>query len=454
MQQDKTEKRRNMMLNTPIPKLIPSMAIPTIIAMLVTAVYNLADTFFVSSLGTGATAAVGVNAGIDQFISMAGSFLAFGGNSYLARLLGKKDMDRAEKVLNTVFFSALGIGALVAIFGLLFCEPLVLLLGANEDCLAYSMDYASWILLAAPFMASSFVLNQSIRSEGSATYSMVGMAFGAILNIVLDPLFIFVFDKGVEGAAQATAISKLVSFIILIFPYLRKRCMLKITPKQICFAKDIVYEVTTVGSASMLRTGCALLASVVTNNIAGDFSTSALAAISVTNRVMMFPFNIILGFGMGYQPVAGFNWGAKRYDRVWESTWFSFITAIVGSIVIGLLVGIFAEPCIRLFNAAEDEQMLEIGILCLRSQCIVLSGHAVGMIANMLFAACGKGFSAMITGISRQGFCFLPVVFLMSYIWGVEGLALSQAVADVLSMLVAAVLVWKLLKEINEKRKQ
>jgi putative MATE family efflux protein len=212
------ERRRDLLLNGPIYKVIPRMAIPTIISMLITTFYNLADTYFVSSLGTSATAAVGVNFSLDNLIMTAGSFLAVGANSYIARLLGAKEETKASQVLSTAFFSALITGSLAMLTGLLFLDPMVHALGASGDVVPYAKDYASYILLAAPFMAANFVMNQCLRSEGSAVFSMIGMVSGAILNIGLDPLFIFVYGWGVKGAAAATAISKLVSFIILLCP--------------------------------------------------------------------------------------------------------------------------------------------------------------------------------------------------------------------------------------------
>ena len=214
----KQQDRKLMMLNEPIHRIIPKMAVPTIVAFLITSIYSLADTYFVSSLGTNATAAVSVNASLDQLIMMCGSMLAMGANSYIARLLGKNDDKKASEVLSTAFFSAFAVGATLLIFGSIFMVPMVRLLGATPTCEQYSIDYATYVLLAAPFMACNFVMNQCLRSEGSATLSMIGMGFGGILNCVLDPIFIFGLDMGVAGASLATAISKTVSFAILIFP--------------------------------------------------------------------------------------------------------------------------------------------------------------------------------------------------------------------------------------------
>ena len=301
------EARRLMMLNEPISRVIPKMAIPTIVAFLINSIYSLADTYFVSSLGTNATAAVSVNASLDQMIIMCGSMLAMGANSYIARLLGEGDEKKASQVLSTSFFTAFAIGAVLLIVGNLFMVPMVRLLGATPTCEAYSIDYATYILLAAPFMACNFVMNQCLRSEGSATLSMVGMGFGGILNIILDPIFIFGLNMGVAGASLATAISKWVSFAILVFPYITRRSLLHLSIRNFKPSKDIISKVVSVGSSSLFRNGLNVVSAIMLNNIAGGISDSVLAAVGVSNKIMMFPFCIILGFGNGFQPVAGFN---------------------------------------------------------------------------------------------------------------------------------------------------
>lgn len=313
------ELRRGMMLNEPIHRVIPKMAVPTIVAFLINSIYSLADTYFVSSLGTNATAAVSVNASLDQLIMMCGSMLALGANSYIARLMGQGNDKKASQVLSTSFFLAFFIGALLTLFGSVFMRPMVRLLGATPTCEQFSVDYATYVLMAAPFMAASFVMNQCLRSEGSATLSMIGMGLGGILNCVLDPIFIFGLDMGVAGASLATAISKIVSFAILIFPYITRRSMLHLSFRNFNFCKDILSNVVSVGSSSMFRSGLAVLAGILLNDLAGNISDSVLAGIGVSTKIMMFPFSIILGFGSGFQPVAGFNWGARRYDRVRES---------------------------------------------------------------------------------------------------------------------------------------
>jgi len=446
--------RENKMLHSPISRIIPEMAIPTIIAFLINSIYSLADTYFVSELGTNATAAVSVNSALDQIIMMGGSMLAVGANSFVARLLGARQKEKADKVLSTAFFLAFGAGVLLMVLGSVFMGPMVDLLGATDTCRQYSIDYATYVLLAAPFMASTFVMNQCLRAEGSAMLSMVGMGFGGILNCVLDPIFIFGWGAipamGVKGASIATAISKLVSWIILIFPYLTRRSLLRLSFRCFAFKWDILRQIITVGMPSMLRSGLAVVAGILLNNIAGDISDSVLAGIGVSTKIMMFPFSIILGFGSGFQPVAGFNWGARRYDRVTESYRYSAIVAFFGAAVMALLLGIFTPQIIALFNAEADPEMQRLGALCIRLQCIALPIHAWVAVVNMFCAGLGYAGKAFLLATARQGTCFLPILYPMAFLMGELGIVAVQAVADVLTLLLAVPIVIRVLKQVKQ----
>ena len=430
------QNRKELMLNEPISRVIPKMAIPTIVAFLINSIYSLADTYFVSSLGTNATAAVSVNASLDQLIMMAGSMLAMGANSYIARLLGRGEDHKASQVLSTAFFLAASLGAALMVLGITFMTPMVRLLGATPTCEQYSIQYATYVLLAAPFMASNFVMNQCLRSEGSATLSMVGMGFGGILNVVLDPIFIFGLNMGVAGASAATAISKLVSFSILIFPYITRRSLLHLSIRNFHFSKDIIFTVVSVGSSSMFRSGLAVVSAILLNDIAGNISDSVLAGIGVCTKIMMFPFGIILGFGNGFQPVAGFNWGAKRYDRVRESYRFSSLVAALGGLVMGFLIALFADDIILLF-AGSDPEMHRIGALSIRLQCIALPIRAWVAIVNMLCVGLGNAKGAFLLATARQGSCFIPILYPIAYFFHANGVASVQALADVLSLIFA-----------------
>lgn len=442
--------KREFMLNTPVSRLVPKMALPSIAGMLVTSAYNLADTLFVSQLGTNATGAVGVNGSIDLIIMMAGSLLAIGAASLTARLLGAKQDERAHEVLSTCFFIAFALGCVVLAAGFAFQEEILLLLGANEDILPYSEQYCRYILLAAPFMATSFVLNQCLRAEGSAVFSMIGMMAGAVLNIGLDPLFIFTFGWGVAGASAATAISKVVSWCILMTPYLRKKTLLAI---RLCHFRPRwadAKEVCAMGSASFFRTGLGTLAGILLNRIAVTYGTSALAAINVSNRITMFMTSACLGFGQGFQPVAGFSWGAKRYDRVRESFRFSLITCVAGISAVGLLVGIFARPILLLFTE-NDAELVRIGVLSLRTQCLAMPFHGFCIIVNMLCSGIGRALPSLLLGLSRQGICFFPILPVMVRLWGVQGIAAVQGVADMLSLLLAAPIAIRISRDIRRR---
>jgi putative MATE family efflux protein len=295
-------------------------------------------------------------------------------------------------------------------------------------------------------MASNFVMNQCLRSEGSATLSMVGMGFGGILNIILDPLFIFGLDMGVAGASLATAISKTVSFCILIFPYVTRRSLLHLSIRNFRPTREIISEIVTVGSSSMFRNGLAVVAGILLNTLAGNISDSVLAGIGVCTKIMMFPFSIILGFGNGFQPVAGFNWGAKRYDRVKESYRFSSKVAFWGGAVMAAICILFADKLIILF-AGTDEEMRRIGAFAIITQSIALPIHAWVAIVNMYCVGLGNAKGALALSTARQGSCFLPILYPLAWIFGAWGVGSVQALADVLTLVLAI----PILKGINKK---
>lgn len=442
---DRQSKRRQMMLEQPVERLIPKMALPTITSMLIMSLYNLADTFFVTKLGTAATGAVGINFSLMSVIQAAAMSLGVGASSYISRLLGAKQDRQASATLATAFYVSMIVGGLIAVFGLIFLRPLVVLLGATETVVPYAMDYARYILYSAPFISGAFVLNQSLRAEGSATFSMIGMVSGAFLNLALDPLFIFVFNWGVAGAAAATAISKVVSFIILLIPYFRKSSLLTLDPKLFSLKKEIVVEISKMGFPTLLRSGLMTVAGVVTNVYAGSFSDSALAAISIVNRVMMFIGSAIIGFGQGFQPVAGFNWGAKRYDRVWKAFWFSSYVGVIGIVLLCAVIYLFAPTVIGWFTV-DDQTIIELGQFSIRLQCLAMPLSAWVIVVNMLFQSIGRATEAAILSLSRQGIAFIPSIIVLSSLFGVEGLASAQAVADVLSLLIALPMALRILK--------
>ena len=441
-------RRELKMLQDPIPKVTLEMAIPTIIAFLITSIYNLADTYFVSSLGTNATAAVSVNQSLDQIIMMGGSMLAVGANSYIARLLGAGEKEKAGHVLSTAWFTAALFGTIILVGGTVFMHPLVRLLGATPTCEEYSIQYATYVLLVAPFMATSFVMNQCLRAEGSAMLSMIGMGFGGILNCFLDPIFIFHLGLGVAGASMATAISKLVSFAILVWPYFSGHSILRISPRLIRLEREIYAQIISVGSSSLFRNGLAVISAILLNNLAGSISDLVLAGIGVSTRIMMFPFGIILGFGSGYQPVAGFNWGARQYDRVRASYGFAWKFAVFGSAAMGFVLALSAVPLIQLFSKADPE-MQRIGALCIRLQCLALPAHAWVAMVNMFCGGLGFAGWAILLATARQGTCFLPILFPLAWLFAGNGIASVQAAADLLTLIPGTIIIRLALKRVS-----
>ena len=445
-----SEEKKQRMLTEKMSTLIPAMAVPTIVAQLITTIYNLVDTYFVSTLGTNATAAVGVNASLERAITLIGSLIGAGASSYISRLLGAKKDEDAHRVLSTSFFTGVGLGALLLIFGKLFIRPVVTFLGATPECVEYSMQYANYVLYAAPFMVGSFILNMCLRSEGSATFSMIGIGIGGVLNCFLDPLFIYTFDLGVAGASMATAISKFVSFCILLWPYIQKKSSVRLAISKIKFVAEDVKSVLSIGSTSFFRSAGAVVCSTLINRIGGSYSTSALAALSISNRVMEFPFAIILGFGQGYQPVVGFNWGAKVWERVKKSLDFALKVSVIGSLIIGGLLIIFANPVVHIFNKQADAEVLRIGVYCIRVQSALLFAHAMNSIINMFYAGIGKAKWALLMSTARQGYLFIPLVFILPPLFGTYGVASVQAAADLISLAISIPLMLKAYKMIKE----
>ena len=445
-----SEEKKQRMLTEKMSTLIPAMAVPTIVAQLITTIYNLVDTYFVSTLGTNATAAVGVNASLERAITLIGSLIGAGASSYISRLLGAKRDEDAHRVLSTSFFTGVGLGALLLIFGKLFIRPVVTFLGATPECVEYSMQYANYVLYAAPFMVGSFILNMCLRSEGSATFSMIGIGIGGVLNCFLDPLFIYTFDLGVAGASMATAISKFVSFCILLWPYIQKKSSVRLAISKIKFVAEDVKSVLSIGSTSFFRSAGAVVCSTLINRIGGSYSTSALAALSISNRVMEFPFAIILGFGQGYQPVVGFNWGAKVWERVKKSLDFALKVSVIGGIVIGGILIIFANPVVHIFNKQADAEVLRIGVYCIRVQSALLFAHAMNSIINMFYAGIGKAKWALLMSTARQGYLFIPLVFILPPLFGTYGVASVQAAADLISLAISIPLMLKAYKMIKE----
>ena len=328
------------MTQTPIPNLVVNLAVPSIISMVITAVYNMADTYFVSQINTSASGAVGISFSLMALVQAIGFTMGMGSGNYIAQLLGQKDPDKAAKVAATGFFTTFGLGVVFSVAGMIFLNPLVRLLGATPTILPYALDYTRYILLGIPFIMSSYVLNNILRFQGSASYSMFGIGFGGILNIILDPIFIFKLNMGTGGAALATSISQFISFCLL-FIASGKGGNLKISFANFKPKLEIYKEILRIGMPSFYRQSLASITGIILNQTAGPFGDAAIAAMSIIARVFHLAFAALLGFGQGFQPVSGYNYGAKLYDRVVEAFWFCIKISAIGLTIVSVAGFIF-----------------------------------------------------------------------------------------------------------------
>lgn len=447
------EERYREMTETPVSRLIPRLAIPTIISMLVTSIYNMADTFFVSQLSTSASAAVGIIFSLMAMIQAVGFTLGMGGGNYISRSLGKKDDETAERTAATAFFTAIAAGLLITVLGLLFLDQLVRLLGATETIAPYAKDYAQYILFGAPVMTGSFVMNNLLRSQGFAFYAMFGITIGGILNMILDPIFIFGFDMGISGAAIATVLSQCISFCILFGQCNFRKGCLHLKPSRFTFRLSLYGEILHAGLPSLCRQGLASAAAVALNVAANPFGDAAIAAMSIVTRYMMFINSAMIGFGQGFQPVCGFNFGAGRFDRVLESFWFCVKVSLVLLTALGVVSFIGAGQIMALFRK-EDLEVIQVGTWAMRFQCLALPFMAWITMSNMLIQSIGYGFRASLVAAGRQGLFLLPALMVLPKAWGILGLQLSQPVADVCTCIMAAVIVRSVLMELKQKNEE
>ncbi len=422
------------MTATPVGKLITGLAVPTIISMLVTAVYNMADTFFVSQLGTSAAGAVGIVFSLMALIQAVGFALGMGAGSNISRLLGQKNSDRAQEIGATSFYTSILLGLLLTIYGLTHTIGMMRLLGATDTILPFAIDYARYILIGAPFMSASYVLNNILRAEGKAAFSMIGISFGGILNIILDPIFIYTFKLGIAGAAIATILSQFISFLILISCFLRKKTIVRLDIRKTAKDIDTYLLIVKTGLPSLFRQGLASIATVMLNVNAAVYGDAAVAAMSIVGKCFMLIFSSIIGFGQGFQPVAGYNYGAKKYDRVREAFRFSLTVGIIMLSILAILGFLLAPHIMRLFRR-DDAEVIAIGAFALRSQCISLVVLPVSVMANMLFQSIGKYWTATFLSSARQGIFFLPLIAILPKFLGLTGVQITQMCADLLTVL-------------------
>lgn len=423
------------MTETPVSKLIISLGIPTTVSMLITNIYNMADSYFVSQLSLSAGGATGVVFGIMSILQAFGFMFGHGAGSNISRMLGSRHVEKANKYASTGFFWALFVGLFIMIGGLIFIEPLMRLLGSTETILPYAMDYGRWILIAAPAMTASCVLNNVLRYEGRATLAMIGLTTGGILNMVLDPLFIFVLNMGISGAGLATALSQYVSFGILLSMFLLKKTQSRLSYRLVTKEFRIVGDIILTGLPSFARQGLNSVSTMVLNAQAKAFGDAAIAAMGYVGRTSSLIFSVGLGIGQGFQPVSGFNYGAKKYSRVKKGTLFTlgFGVAFIGVISAGCFA--FAPQIISLFR--KEAEVIAIGSEALRIMCVFLLFLPVSVVGTMLFQSIGKSIPALILSCLQSGAVFIPLCVILSHFLGVEGIEIAQPLSYFTAALVS-----------------
>lgn len=449
MREISQEARYRQMMEEPVHTLIPRLAVPSIISMLVTAIYNMADTYFVSQLGTSPSAAVGVVFSLMAGIQAVAFMIGMGCGNEISRLLGQKEREEAERYVATGFFTELIAGTLIAIAGILFSEKLVYLLGSTATIAPYAASYTRYVLIGIPFFMASLGMNNMLRFQGNSFYSMIGIATGGILNMFLDPLLIYGFHMGIAGAAVATSVSQMISFCILVWQCNCMPACLSIRLRRFRPALSRYANIFRFGLPSLARQGIASVAVIVTNFAAQPYGDAAIAAIAIVSRVAMFMNSAIIGFGQGFQPVCGFNYGAKNYKRVEEAYRFSLRVCFVALLFMGVGSFLNAERIVMLFQ--RDPKVVEIGTRALQLQACTIPLAAQITMANMFSQTTGYNFRATVVALLRQGICLLPVLLVLPRIFGLAGIQSAQPVSDIFSAIIAFLITKSILDEMRQK---
>lgn len=447
------DERYERMTTKPVQGLILSMAIPAICSMVITSLYSFADTYFVSRLGTSVQAAPGIAQPLFLIIQAVSLTFAVGAGSVVARKLGERETEEAKQVVSTSFFLAVLIGIVIGVISLIFLEPMMLLFGATATILPFARDYAFYVILATPFFSATFVLNFVIRGEGNARLSTFGTALGAVVNVLLDPLLIFVFHMGIKGAAVATSISQIISFLVL-FGYMKRgKCITRISFKYFTLKPALLKEILKIGSPDFFRTCLSSVAGIMLNHAAAGYGDATLAGMTVVTRIINILFGIMTGFGQGYQPMCGYCFGAKLFGRVRQGLWFTMKVAFVTIGTTALLGCIFAGRIMTFFQPS-DQEFIRTGTLILRTQLIVLIPATVTITANMLFQACGKALQSSILALSRNGVFFIPLILMLPGYFGLNGVIAAQPLSDIITFLISLPMLYYVLKEMKRQDKR
>lgn len=418
------------------------------IGMLINALYNLVDTYFVGGLGTDQMGAVTVAFPLGQIVVGLGLLFGNGAAAYLSRLLGRGDKDTANKVASTALYSSVLIGGIVILCSVIFLEPILRQTGAIESVMPYAVTYTSIYITFSIFNVFNVTMNNIVSSEGAAKTAMCALMAGAILNVVLDPIFIYILNFGVAGAAIATAISQIVSALIYLFYIFRKKSVFTFRIKECCFSKEIMSEILKIGIPTMVFQLLTSLSISMINNAAKEYGGSVLAAMGPLTKIMSMGSLIVFGFLKGFQPIAGFSYGAKKFDRLQEAIKTSILWSTTFCVIFGLAAAVFSTDIMSLFTKS-DMEMIRVGSIVLRASGVSFILFGFYTVYSFLFLVMGKAKEGCILGACRQGICFVPVILILPMLWGLNGILYAQPIADVLSAIVTAYMAVQLHKELS-----
>lgn len=445
----KNQTQFDKMTLTPIPKLLLTLSVPSIFSMLVTNLYNIVDTAFVGTLGTSASGAVGVVFGFMAILQAVSFMFGQGSGSILARKLGAQDPKAASAIASTGFFGVFAVGVLLSLGSFIFLDKIIILLGSTPTIAPYAKTYITYILATAPFLMCGFTMNNILRYEGMATRGMIGMMTGAVLNILGDYVFIFIFELGVHGAGLSTAISQFISFCVLLSPFVRGKTQSRINIKYISYHISDIFDIMSTGFPSLLRQALGSIATIVLNTLAGVYGDAAIAGMSIASRLVFFMVSISLGVGQGFQPISGFSYGAKQYARLKEAFLFTLKVATVIMVVLSIGLYIAAPYFVQLLR--DDPAVIEVGVRAIRLQCLVSFTMSLGMLPEMLMQSTGRRLEATILSSLRNGIVFIPALIILAQFRGLYGIEEAQAVAFVLSAPPSVYLAYRFFKKLDDQ---
>lgn len=441
-------KKMELLGSAPIPKALMALGIPTMVGMLINALYNLVDTYFVGGLGTDQMGAVTVAFPLGQIVVGLGLLFGNGAAAYLSRLLGRGDKNTANKVASTAVYSSVTIGAIVILISVIFLQQILKQIGAIDSVMPYALAYTRIYIVFSIFNVFNVTMNNIVSSEGAAKTAMCALMAGAVLNVALDPIFIYALNFGVAGAAIATAISQIISTLVYLFYILRKSSAFTFSIKECCFSKAIMSEILKIGIPTLLFQVLTSLSIGMINNAAKEYGGSALAAMGPVTKIMSMGTLIVFGFLKGFQPIAGFSYGARKFDRLREAIKTSILWSTGFCLLFGLIAIVFSTPILSMFTKG-DAEMVQVGSTALRANGFSFILFGFYTVYSFLFLVMGKAAEGCILGACRQGICFVPVILILPTVWGLNGVLYAQPIADAISAIVTVFMATRLHRELK-----